>query len=358
MSQPGHGEGLWPLGGNNLSRQGGGEGTRLGGEDLMVLTEAVGQAQRAPSVHNTQPWRWRVRPGTVELHADWQRHLVTTDPDRRDLVLSCGAALHHLQVALAAQGLEAHVERLPDPEDEGHLATVTVRPGTPDPAEAALFPAIERRRTDRRRMSHRPVPPSELDALVEQADRKGAELIVMTGAMRRRLTTALTEAARRQLHTPGYVSELHMWTSRYAAARDGIPKANIAPPPAGLVEPSPLRHFPGGRLPQPDQPPGRGPADDGAELLVLATAEDTLIDRIRAGEALSAVLLAATLRGLATTPLSQALEVEQTRAAIQQDVLRTLAQPQIVVRVGWPATSATDLPPTPRRDLRTVLLPT
>ena len=239
-----------------------------GSEERMVLTEAVKEAQRAPSVHNTQPWRWRIRPGTIDLFADWHRHLVTTDPDRRDLVLSCGAALHHLEVALAARGLEAHIERLPDPEDESHIATVTVQPGTPDPADAELFPAIARRRTDRRRMSHRPVPPAELEALAGHAARKGAELILMTGAMRRRLAQALGEAARRQLRTPGYVSELRMWTRRYAAARDGIPTANIAPPPAGLLEPSPLRQFPGGRLRQPKQPPGRGPADDGAELLV------------------------------------------------------------------------------------------
>ena len=70
------------------------------------LTAAVEHALRAPSVHNTQPWRWRIRPDAVELHADWNRHLVATDPDRRDLVLSCGAALHHLQVALAARGLD------------------------------------------------------------------------------------------------------------------------------------------------------------------------------------------------------------------------------------------------------------
>ena len=91
------------------------------------LIIAVERALRAPSVHNTQPWRWRVDDDAVQLHADWTRHLVATDPDRRDLVLSCGAALHHLLVALAARGLEADVDRLPDPDDTGHLATVTLR---------------------------------------------------------------------------------------------------------------------------------------------------------------------------------------------------------------------------------------
>ena len=90
---------------------------------------AIEQALRAPSVHNTQPWRWRIRSDGVELHADWNRHLVATDPDRRDLVLSCGAALHHLQVALAARGTAVQVRHMPDAEDRGHLAPVAVRLG-------------------------------------------------------------------------------------------------------------------------------------------------------------------------------------------------------------------------------------
>ena len=99
------------------------------------LAIAVEHALRGPSVHNTQPWRWRIGADAVHLHADWTRHLVATDPDRRDLVLSCAAALHHLLVALAARGLEASVDRLPDPDDVGHLATVTLHPGAGLPAD-------------------------------------------------------------------------------------------------------------------------------------------------------------------------------------------------------------------------------
>ena len=83
------------------------------------LIIAVERALRAPSVHNTQPWRWRVDDDAVQLHADWTRHLVATDPDRRDLVLSCGAALHHLLVALAARGLEAQSTGCPTPTTPG-----------------------------------------------------------------------------------------------------------------------------------------------------------------------------------------------------------------------------------------------
>lgn len=321
------------------------------------LAEAVERALRAPSVHNTQPWLWRIRPGVVELHADWTRHLAATDPDRRDVMLSCGAALHHLQVCLAARGVAAHVARLPDSENLGHLATITIRPGTANAHHAALFTSIDRRRTDRRRMSHRAVPPSHIRALAEQAARAGAALLPVTGpALRGRLIAALAEAAHTQEDTPGYLTELQLWTRRHAAGRDGIPVGNMPPRPVGLIEPSPLRRFPPGVLHQPSHPPGRGPVDDAAGLLVIATRRDDQLDRLRAGEATSAVLLAATQLGLATTPLSQALEVEATRRELQQQVLRVLEHPQLIVRVGWPAIAA-EPPRTPRRDLRFVLLP-
>jgi nitroreductase len=321
------------------------------------LAEVVEHALRAPSVHNTQPWLWRIGPGVVEVHADWTRHLTATDPDRRDLLLSCGAALHHLQVCLAARDMVAHVDRLPDPENLGHLATVRVQPGPGDAHDAALAPSIDRRRTDRRRMSHRAVPSCHIRNLVELASRAGAILLPTTGpALRQRLTTALVKAAHIQAQTPGYLAELQSWTHRRAGSRDGIPVANVPPHPVGLLEPFTLRQFPTGRLSQPSQPPGHGPADDAAEFLVLATQGDEPLDRLRAGEAMSAVLLAATQLGLATTPLSQALEVNVTRQELQHQVLHIPEQPQLIVRIGWPATGASELPPTPRRNLRSVLL--
>lgn len=322
------------------------------------LVAAVQRALRAPSVHNTQPWRWRVGDGVVELHADWSRHLMATDPDRRDLVLSCGAALHHLLVGLAHRGLEARVDRLPNPEDEGHLATVTLLAGAGLPADAGLLRAIERRCTDRRRMAPEPVPSDLVAVLAEHARRAGALLTPVTGpALRQRLLTALLDAATRQSWTPGYPAELEVWTRRYAGARDGVPPGNVAAPAVGDPSATPLRWFPRSALAQPRSEPGHDGDPDGAELLVVGTPDDTATDRLRAGEATSAVLLAATRLGLATTPLSQAVEVETTRRTIQREVLHAPEQPQLVLRIGWPARHAEEIPPTPRRDLRAVLTP-
>ena len=324
---------------------------------IPQLDEAVEYALRAPSVHNAQPWRWRIdtADGVVELYADRGRRLSATDPDGRDLLISCGAALDHLVVALAHAGLQATTLRFPDPENSAHLATVQVS-GTRD-AEAAcaeLFPAIHRRHTDRRRFSHRPVPSGLIREIIDSAARADVVLQPVQHAQER-FAAVLVDAAARQRWAPGYPAELQIWTRRHVGARDGIPSTAVAQAPTGLPGPSGLRRFPHADLAQPMPPLGHGLPDDAAAFFVLATAEDRPEDRLRAGEALSRVLLTATRAGLATTPLSQATEVAASRELLCK-VLGIPEQPQLVLRVGWPATRAAELADTPRRDLASVLI--
>ena len=125
------------------------------------------------------------------------------------------------------------------------------------------------------------------------------------------------------------------------------PRRQHASVQTGRTPATPLRRFPRGQLRQTRRFPGEGSDDDAAELLVVATSGDDVLDRIRAGEATSAVLLAATRFGLATTPLSQGIEVDTTRHAIQWDVLHVPEHPQLLIRVGWPASTAAELPATP-----------
>jgi len=86
----------------------------------------LGLAVRAPSVHNSQPWQWRVGANSVELFADRGRQLHHVDTAGRDLLMSCGAALQHFTVAMSALGWETTVTRFPNPADHDHLASIEV----------------------------------------------------------------------------------------------------------------------------------------------------------------------------------------------------------------------------------------
>jgi hypothetical protein len=277
----------------------------------------------------------------VHLDADLQRWLPATDADGRDLALSCGAALHHLRVALAAAGVRAVVHRMPNPGDRNRFATLELEPGAATESDLELAAAIVRRRTDRRPFGDWPVPGESRQRLEAAAIAQGAILrVVGDGKPRSALLEAIRDAALQQQDVSGYETELATW-SGHRAGSDGVPAANLLRRKAAGVPVA--RRFASG-----DVDPVAPDREDGALLMVLGTASDDQLSRLRGGEALSAVLLTATTLGLASCPLSQPLEVSSARITLRDDVLGGTLSPQLVLRLGW-APAGPSLPATPRR---------
>ncbi|MTD54607.1 Acg family FMN-binding oxidoreductase [Amycolatopsis pithecellobii] len=319
--------------------------------DDLTVDAAVALAVRAPSVHNSQPWRWRIGDRTVHLYADPGRHLTETDPDGRDLLMSCGAALHHLRVGFAALGWRAQVHRLPNPAEPDHLAAVELHRHEPAPEEIELAAAIPRRRTDRRRHSSWPVPAEHIELMARRAAHEGTLLRRADGTARYHLARAIFEAARQHAADPAYRTELAAWSGRRASS-EGVPSRN-APAPDPTPGALPGRPFADPRLTQPEGARGE---DDETVLIVLGTTSDDRMSRLRAGEATSAALLTATALGLASCPLTEPLEIAGTRETVRDKVSEG-TYPQMVLRIGWAPINADPLPATPRRDLADVLEP-
>ncbi|MFG1798061.1 Acg family FMN-binding oxidoreductase [Nocardia sp. NPDC049149] len=316
--------------------------------DDNTVKAALALAVRAPSVHNSQPWRWRIGRRSVHLYLDPARALPATDPDQRDMIVSCGAALHHLRVACAALGWSAVVHRLPNPADPNHLASVELLRHRPTPAEVELSAVISRRRTDRRHYSSWPIPAGYLGLAAERAAALGAIVRQASDRSRDHLVAAARAAAVQHAMDPEYRFELANWSGRHSAA-DGVPARNTPSPRPD--DELPARTFVAPQLSDSAHEP------DCAELLVIGTSADDRISRLRAGEALSAVLLTATNVGLATCVLTEPLELAQLRRDVRVGVLDDSAYPQAIVRIGWVPTSAEPLPPTPRRSIEDVLDP-
>ncbi|MBF6353729.1 NAD(P)H nitroreductase [Nocardia higoensis] len=316
--------------------------------DDHTVETALALAGRAPSVHNMQPWRWRVGDRSVHLYLDSSCVLPATDPDRRDIVLSCGAALHHLAVAFTALGWAAVVNRLPNPDDPDHLASMTLVPHRPTEQDVALSRAIPRRRTDRRHFTSWPIPPGHLSLFSERAGSLGAVVRVVDAGERRHIVAAAKEAARLHSEDESYRFELAMWTGRHAGT-DGVPAHSTPAPRPG--DELPARVFAGAELADP------AVEADHAELLMIGTSGDDRLSRLRAGEAISAILLTATNIGLATCLVTEPLEIPAQRTALRVEVLHDTAYPQAFLRVGWAPTSAHPLPMTPRRPVAELLLP-
>ena len=315
--------------------------------DHETVHAALSLATRAPSVHNTQPWRWRVGSDSLHLYAERGLNLPSTDPDGRDLILSCGIVLHHCVVALAALGWQSKVHRLPNSDESEHLAAVQVYRRPASEVDITLAAAIPRRRTDRRHYSSWSVPSNYVALMGARAARAGVMLRQVEALPR--LQHIVAQAVWRHATDHDYLTELTTWSGRYASLA-GVPARNV--PQSDPTAPIPPRLFAGPAL---AQPPDTDSVDDNAAVLALGTKDDSTLARLRAGEATSLVLLSATALGLASCPITEPLEITETRDAVQIEVFGISGFPQMLLRVGWAPVNADPLPATPRRPLNEIV---
>jgi nitroreductase len=304
----------------------------------------------APSSHNTQPWRFRIAGDAVELRADGSRRLDVADPDGRERVLSCAAALFLLRLATRRFGWMDDVELLPDPADPDHLATVRLGDhASPSREIRMLFDAIPRRRTHRLPFDERAVAASISAALAEAAQDEGAVLHLVGGAEQVAVADLVARGERAQFADPRFRAELAGWIRPGREVHgDGIPAPALGIPRIfGAVVPTLIAGADSGRLLSGRE---RRAAEDAPLLAVLATETDSPREWLAAGQALARLLLVATAEGLAASFLNQPVQVPEIRQRLRR-VLETGDAPQAVLRIGY----AAPVPPTPRRPLSEVV---
>ncbi|MFE3289191.1 Acg family FMN-binding oxidoreductase [Rhodococcus sp. NPDC059234] len=313
-----------------------------------VVRIAVDLACRAPSVHNTQPWRWLYNDGRLDLHGDRTRLLASADPSGRQLFISCGAALHHLQVALLPLRWRAAVELLPEPTLPHLVASVRFRrDAVPRSHDFDLLTAIRHRRTDPRPFAPAVGTPDLFDVLRGAAGRYSATATVLPPEVRPEPAAASgTSSSSRHSESP-YQAELNWW------AGQSFPFEGI--PPDALATGSDDTLVSAGRvLPiraQAGAEPSRGV--DESTVMMLSTATDRPTDWACCGEALSAVLLEATALGNSTCPLTHLTEIEGSREMIRE-LAPDVGYPQVLVRLGT-VPGPVRLSETPRRPSSEVL---
>ncbi len=220
--------------------------TTMGTSTVTTLLRAAAQAALAPSVHNTQPWRFVVTPDALEIRSDMTRRLTVLDPRGRQLMISCGCALFNARVAIAAAGFESAVTRLPDPEIPDLLARVSLGEARDWVPIAALDEAIGDRRTNRRAFADEPVPASVIYDLVSAARSEGGYLIPITTPEHRTATAELSRLADRIEHAdPAYLAELRAWTTDDPRRKDGVQAASVpyAGPQSDAHDAVPIRSF-------------------------------------------------------------------------------------------------------------------
>jgi nitroreductase len=296
----------------------------------------IGTAARAPSVHNTQPWRFRAGEYAIELYAD-QRRKLQVEPAGREMLISCGAALFGLRLAIRSLGHLPVVELLPDPARLRLLGRVRLGATKPMTGrERQMLDALPHRHTHRGPFAPGPLPARLLAGLQHDALAEGAELVLVDQALAyQQLADILGAADRRQDLDPLARAEVRRW-SRAAAdpARDGVP-AHAFPGRAGRQP---------GRLPQRDFDLCRGlgllaaAGPPPAATAVLVMPGDGRADWLRAGQALHRLLAHAASKWVFASLHTQPLEAAAIRTLIR-DRLALPGAPQMLLQLGPAHTS-------------------
>lgn len=264
--------------------------------DLSTIRAALICASRAPSIHNSQPWKWRRASGGLDLLSEDSRWDAAADPSRMDLLLSCGAVLHHARIAFAALGWSTTVDRMPGSGDPAHLASLHFRravPASVTPELLALSAAMSKRFSNRAPYSSWEVPDGIVGVLLKSGTAQGAIVVTVDG------------------------EALGAGRSAESALAD----------------------------------------EDASVFLVIGTEHPDTESLLRAGEAASAILLEATVIGLSTCLISISAEVLGTDRRLRSAITPDVADPCVIVRAGWAHINQRPPQPTPRLPLTETLQP-
>ena len=307
--------------------------------------QIVAAATRAPSIHNTQPWRFVAAPDRLDVYLDTERALPVLDPTGRQQIISCGSAIEFAVVALGAAGFAAEVDLLTDDADPDHLATVRVHRHVRAPrTRTAHWPRRSTAGTrSGPRSSRGPCPRSWSTGCSAEAATFGTWFKPITRSEEEVATVFLiSRAEEMEQGDPAYVAELQRWMRTDPAAVDGVPVDAV---PAGDPHARPsnwlIRDFVvGQREEQPifraaedaDAPP---PDVERPTVVLMGTEGDDRYAWLLAGRALGRVLLQATAAGVAASPLTQALDWPATRSRMQSR-LSLVGHPQMLLRMGYP----------------------
>jgi hypothetical protein len=319
----------------------------VGGLTAEQVRTVLTAAAAAPSLHNSQPWRFRSTRSMLELYADTSRALPVADADHRELVLACGAALTNLRLAIRVLGVYPDVLLCPDPDQPDLLARVRPqgrRQATP--AERRLAEAIPRRRTNRRPFLDGQITDPMRNELRRAAEFERCWLALLSTTQLPQLRKLVVAAHELQLEDAAFVAEWAWWTARGDDSDDGVPVRSAGP----LPEPQDrwvLRDYSAGRARQ--RVAGKDFETDPL-IAVIGSFHDRPLARLQAGQAMQRVLLTATNLGLCASFLSQVVEVTETRTRLRALIGGGL-WPQTVLRIGY----GSPVPRTPRRRVEDAL---
>ncbi|MCJ7444318.1 MAG: hypothetical protein MUO26_07290 [Methanotrichaceae archaeon] len=278
----------------------------------------------APSSHNSQPWKFNVSGDEIRLYGDRSKWLRVADTDQREFYISLGCALENMAIAADHFGYNHSVTYFPTADEEDLVAVVRLNPNDQPSRNTKLFDAILTRHTNRKLYENRPVLDSEIQLLQSQSAETDLQLYMTSDPdTRNKFRGLIVRANKIQYKDPDYKSELGYWLGQGVMGPTGF-MAKIAQLVVVLFD------------------TGNGQTKTDAELInstpilgFIGSKENDRASQVKAGQLFERVWLAAEAHGIRVHPMSQALEVPETKAEVSGLIPQKGLYPQQIFRLGY-----------------------
>lgn len=312
-------------------------------ETRAVLSERpdtpdlVRYATLAPNGHNTQPWRFQVRPDRIDIRPDFSRRTPVVDPDDHHLFVSLGCAAENLALAAGARGRPGRIGF-----DPNHGGSVTFAFGDAPASELDLAEAIRSRQSTRADYDGQPVSAADLQTLAASADVPGVDLFVITDRLQMdRIRDLVVAGNTAQMTDTAFVRELKSWL-RFSPHRaietgDGLFSAASGNPALPEWLGPQLFDWTVSAGSENDKYARQLRSSSGVAVFVAAQSDQE--HWVRAGRACQRFALTATALGLKLAFINQPVEVASLRPDLAALAGAPGRRPDIVMRFGHgPAT--------------------
>jgi hypothetical protein len=332
----------------------------------------------APSIHNTQPWAFRIVNNTIELYADRRRALPIADPKGRALTISCGAALGYLQLTISHFGYKYKTELYTALENEKSdkylLAAISVYEdsGSDNTVDVdslqkednnRLFGGILKRRTNRFRFEDKNIPDILLAGINYIVDKyphykkqkREQDKIWLHITEEFNEKNALAELVAHGIHillsNKHFVRELIAWTrlNNCCSRKSGILGYALGTINFITKKDYNTKLF---QFSKKQVEKDRELAATSPVLAILGSYSDGPIDWMNTGMALTNILLLASSENVSCSFLNQPIQVPHLRFKLLDAIRKEKGFPQILLRMGY---NTHEIRPTPKRNVEEVL---
>mgnify|MGYP001193466190 CR=1 FL=1 len=307
----------------------------------------------APSTYNTQPWLFEVSQGEMVLSLDRRYGLPVIDPQDRQMIISCSAAILNLEIAAEHFGYSLDIEIFDDAEETDKLAVIKLKDRITHRSDenSALFRAIPERQMNRYHFHSAPLAQDDMVALKKAVSVEGAWIHVCDENEKESLIKMIVDADYAQNSDKNFRREIASWLDkRRVYSGDGMPELQMKCHDLVTTStPLAVRRFFGD---DGDTVPADKMSEGSPVLAIIGSVTGSLENKIKAGKAFMRLLLAAQSRGIGVSTLNQPCQIAETRLRLY-DELGLQGRAQIIVRMGYPKKKPL---PAPRRPFDKVII--